>query len=483
MTAIYGKAKVCPFTKQKCNLKTEGLSQDDLDFIMANSTNLEELGYLWQAWRIATGRKVKKSFNDYVKLKNQAAVLNGFKDEGDFWRYDYEIPNMEKVMEELWLSLEPLYLQLHTYVLRKLSAFYGKKINVKDGLLPAHITGNNYAQSWEYLNKIVKPFPNAEEIDVTKILKSKNFTILKLFETANEFYTSMGLDDMSMAYGPKAMLDKIENREVVCHASAWDMCDPPDYRISMCTEINKENFRVIHHELGHIQYYIQYSKQLYSFRNSANAGFHEAIGDSIVLSVMNPDHLKKIGLIDSNYKSSYESNINYLMEQALEDIPNFPFTYLVDRWRWDVFKGKTKLDEINNLWWFYRKNVQKVKPPIPRGPLDFDPGSKFHIIGDTEYMPYFIANVIKFQIYKGLCIAAGEFDPNKKKKSLFECDFYGSKIAGEKMKMGLQVGSSIHWSKTLQMMSGQSTMNTSAIYDYFEPLINYLKAENLKFSK
>ena len=284
--------------------------------------------------------------------------------------------------------MEPLYAELHKYVGRKLKERFGSKLDISDGLIPANVLGNMWAQEWNNIAELVRPFPQASKVDVDAALKQQKYSVLDMFKTSDEFYKSMGLIPMEVCYNTSAgaMIEKpTDGREVLCHASAWDFCDGHNYRIKMCTNINFEDFIVIHHETGHIQSFMQYVKQLVTFRDGANPGFHEAIGDTIALSVSTPKHLQKINLV-KNYTDSTEAAINALMDTALQKVAFLPFGLLIDKWRWDVFSGRVTQDQWNSHWWEYRKKYQKVKPPVERSENDFDPGAKFHVAGDSQYI-------------------------------------------------------------------------------------------------
>ncbi|RZC38944.1 hypothetical protein BDFB_007692, partial [Asbolus verrucosus] len=475
MTNIYSTAKICPYKKQNCDLSKEGLSQEpDIEAVFSKSTDYDELAYVWKAWRDASGAKIRNLYKTYVDLSNEAAMANKFQDKGELWRYSYESPTFIEDMDELWSQVEPLYIELHKYVGKKLKERFGSKLDDSDGLLPAHVFGNMYAQEWSNIAQLVKPFPNASKVDIDAALKEQNYTVLKMFQTSDHFYQSMGLIPNELSYDRSkgAMIEKpTDGREIICHPSAWDFCDGKNYRIKMCTEVNFRDFTTIHHEMGHIQYFLQYAKQPYTFRFGANPGFHEAIGDTIALSVTTPKHLEKINLL-RNYIEDEESSINALMDAALEKVAFLPFGLLVDKWRWDVFSGAVKPEQWNAHWWEYRSKYQKIKPPVARSEADFDPGAKFHVAGDFQFVSYFVANILQFQFYKSLCIAAGE------EKPLHKCDFYESSEAGTKLKDGLSLGASRHWSDVLEVITEERKLDASALLEYFQPLYEFLQQQN-----
>lgn len=183
---------------------------------------------------------------------------------------------------------------------------------------------------------------------------------------------------------------------------------------------------------GHIQYFIQYKHLPLALRRGANPGFHEAVGDTMALSVANPHHLVKIGLLDA-YEDTVEDNINALYLQALKRIAFLPFGLLIDKWRWDVFSGKAIEADWNKHYWDLREKYQKVSKPIERNESDFDPGAKFHVANNVKYISYFISRILEFQFFKSLCIEADEYKNDNLSKPLHKCDFYRSKKAGQKL--------------------------------------------------
>jgi len=345
-------------------------------------------------------------------------------------------------------------------------------------LIPAHLLGNMWAQSWGNLYSRTKPYEKGALIDVTDELKRQNYTALKMFQMSDQFFKELGLEPNDMSYGEKAIIEKPSDREIACHASAWDFGDKLDFRIKMCTKVNMEDFITIHHEMGHIQYYILYKNQPSVFREGANPGFHEAIGDTIALSVSTPKHLQKIGLL--NYTYNHENDINALYYQALERIAFLPFGFLIDKWRWDVFSGTVPKESWNKYWWELREKYQKIKAPLSRTEDDFDPAAKYHVPADSQYIAYFIAHILEFQMHRALCIEAGEYDPDDPSSPLYKCDIDKSKEAGMKLRAGMELGLSKHWSVALEAMTGEKELKADAILEYFAPLQEYLKEQNKK---
>ncbi|GFR94014.1 angiotensin-converting enzyme [Elysia marginata] len=329
-----------------------------------------------------------------------------------------------------------------------------------------------WSQSWNNIADLVQPFQNKQLMDVTDEMRRQGYTTKRMFETAEAFFYSLGFDNMTDLFWSKSMLERPEGRDVVCHASAWDMNEPRDFRIKMCTTVNHEDFITIHHEMGHIQYYMQYKDQPLVYRNGANPGFHEAVGDTIALSVQTPKHLKAIGLLNDVNEQDKDTDINFLMLMALDKIAFLPFGYLIDRWRWSVFRSSTSPEKYNENWWDLRCRLQGISPAVTRHSDDFDPAAKYHIVADVPYIRYFVSFVIQFQFYKAACDAAGNTEP------LYKCDFYNNKVAGEKLRSMLQLGSSKPWPEAMEKITGQRRMDAGPLLEYFEPLMDYLKKQN-----
>ncbi|KAM3592839.1 uncharacterized protein V6R79_026353 [Siganus canaliculatus] len=465
MDSIYSTAKVSPEPGVVWNLEPE------LTEIMATSRSYKKLLFAWEGWRNESGVKLKPLYPQFVELSNEAYRADGFEDTGDSWRSEYASPTFEQDLEEIYKTVEPLYKNLHAFVRRQLYKLYGSKyINLR-GPIPAHLLGNMWAQTWNNIYDIMVPFPNAANLDVTDEMVAQKYNATYMFQVSEEFFTSLGLDAMPPEFWEGSMLEKPGDREVVCHASAWDFYNRKDFRIKQCTTVTMEQLFTVHHEMGHIQYYLQYKHQPVGFRRGANPGFHEAIGDVLSLSVSTPEHLQKIGLLET-VTNDEETDINYLLKMALEKIAFLPFGYLIDQWRWEVFSGRTAPEQYNADWWDLRTRYQGIVPPVPRTTDDFDPGAKYHIPGNTPYIRYFVSFILQFQLHEKLCEAANQTGP------LHRCDIYQSAEAGDILKTILQAGSSEPWPVVLQRAIGTDKLNASSLMNYFSPITEWLIKQN-----
>lgn len=465
LEATYGQGKHC--RDGKCR------DLQDLMKVMAQSRDEAELRDAWVGWRTISP-PMRDDYTRFAALMNEGAKELGFADTGDLWKsgYDMSASEFEAEAERLWNQVKPLYEQLHCYVRGRLSKRYGAGTVPEDGLIPAHLLGNMWAQEWNNIYDLVRPFPAQGKVDIDKALVAQKYDAEKMVRSAESFYTSLGLRPLPDTFWKRSMFVKPEDREVVCHASAWDIqLADDDVRIKMCIEQTQEDLVVIYHELGHIYYYLYYKDQPFLFQSGAHDGFHEAIGDALTLS-MTPSFYEKIGLATGPRQKNERALINEQMKMALEKIAFLPFGKLIDQWRWDVFSGKVKPSEYNAAWWRLRKQYQGIAPPVPRDESHFDPGAKYHIPANTPYTRYFLARILQFQFHQAMCQAAGFEGP------LHECSIHGSEAAGKKLAATLSMGRSRPWADALEAMTGKRQMDGSAIIDYFAPLMAWLEKEN-----
>jgi peptidyl-dipeptidase A len=471
MESKYGAGKSCPDgEKGKC------LSLGDLEDILAQNRNPEELKKAWLGWH-GVSPAYRKDYARFVELANKGAREMGFKDLGAMWRsnYDMEPDAFAAEMERLWQQVKPLYDSLHTYVRAKLRLKYGDAVVPAAGPIPAHLLGNMWSQTWGNVYDIAKPAAGGSATyDLSKILVGRKTDAKQMVKYGEGFFTSLGFEALPSTFWERSLFTKPQDRDVVCHASAWDLDNQKDVRIKMCIKINDEDFVTIHHELGHNYYQMAYAPQSPLYQNSANDGFHEAIGDTIALSVT-PEYLKQIGLISQTPPES--ADIALLLKLALDKVAFLPFGYLVDQWRWKVFSGEATPANYNQVWWELREKYQGVSAPAPRSESDFDAGAKYHVAGNVPYARYFLAHILQFQFHRALCREAGVKGP------LNRCSIYGNKQAGEKLKAMLAMGQSRPWPDALKALTGEDQMDATAILDYFAPLKKWLDEQNSQLAK
>jgi len=465
MEGTYGKAKSCPGGPETCK------DIEALEVLFAKSRDEAQLRAHWVGWR-AAARENRPRYARFVELANQGAREIGFADTGEMWRsaYDMSAADFERDVERLWQEVKPFYDDLHCYVRAQLAAAYGKdKVKVGEPI-PAHLLGNMWAQEWSHIYPLVEPYKGQANLDVSAVLEQQRWDPVRMVKTGERFFTSLGLRALPATFWERSMLVKPRDREVVCHASAWDITGEGDVRIKMCVKPMEDDLTTIHHELGHNYYYLAYVGQPFLYQQGANDGFHEAIGDALTLSIT-PAYLRSLGLVKEVPKDD-KGLIDVQMKDALEKVAFLPFGLLIDKWRWDVFAGKVKPADYNKAWWELRRRYQGVAPPVARTEEDFDPGAKYHVPANVPYTRYFMARLLQFQFHRALCQAAGHKGP------LHECSIYGNQEAGSRLWKMLSLGASKPWPEALAVLTGQRQVDATAMLDYFAPLRAWLKEKN-----
>jgi peptidyl-dipeptidase A len=463
MEGAYGKGKYCPGGPQSCR------DLEELSKIMGENRDPRQLLDAWTGWH-AISRPIRKDFVRYVELANKGAKQLGFQDNGAMWRskYDMEPDAFARELDRLWDQVRPLYLSLHAYVRNRLREKYGDVVPA-NGPIPAHLLGNMWAQTWDNIYPLVAPANADPGYDLTELLKKRNTDWKGMVKYGEGFFTSLGFDPLPQTFWERSLFLKPRDRDVVCHASAWDVDAANDLRLKMCIQIIGEDFLTVHHELGHNFYQRAYNKLAPTFRDSANDGFHEAVGDTIALSIT-PEYLVKIGLLDRAPDTS--KDIGLLLHQALDKIAFLPFGLVIDQWRWKVFSGEIPPEKYNETWWQLRQKYQGVAPPVARSEADFDAAAKYHVAANVPYMRYFLADILQFQFHRALSQAAGCTGP------LNRCSVFGNKTAGARLNSMLEMGQSRPWQEALEKIAGTREMDASAIRDYFAPLQKWLDEQN-----
>ena len=450
------------------------ITGDDAEALMGTLRDPQQLAEVWQSWHETTGRPMKPDYTRMVEIANAGARELGYGDTGAMWRsqYDMSPEQFSAMYDRLLGELDPLYKQLHCYVRTKLNQKYGSAIQPATGPIRADLLGNMWAQEWGNVYDIVAP-KGAGDIgyDIGDLLKKKGYTPVDMVKTGERFYTSLGFPALPETFWQRSQIVRPRDRDVICHASAWDVDAKDDLRIKMCTKVNSDDFVTIHHELGHNFYQRAYNQQPFLYQNGANGGFHEAIGDFIALSVT-PEYLVQIGLLDRSKVPSADKDIGLLLRQAMDKVAFMPFAYIVDKWRYGVFDGSTPPTKYNQAWVDLKQQYQGVVPPVSRSEADFDPGAKFHIPGNTTYERYFFARVLQFQFYKAACDIAGWKGP------LHRCTFYGNKQVGQRLNAMLAMGASHPWPDALEAFTGTREISGKPMLEYFAPLQAWLQQQN-----
>jgi peptidyl-dipeptidase A len=462
------------YGKGKGTLEGKPINGSDIEEAMGTIRDPEKLKEMWTSWNDNVGAPMKKDYVRLVSIANEGARELGYDELGAMWRSGYDMPPDEfaREMDRLWSQVKPLYDQLHCYVRAKLNEHYGAKVQSAQGPIRADLLGNMWAQEWGNIYDLVAPKGVGDVgFDLTVLLTNKNYDSIKMVKTGEAFYTSLGLPALPASFWERSQLTKPRDREVICHASAWDIDNKDDLRIKMCIKINADDFVTIHHELGHNYYQRAYNELPFLYLNGAHDGFHEAIGDFIALSIT-PEYLVQIGLLDKSKVPSTDKDTGLLLRQAMDKVAFLPFGLLMDKWRWGVFSGATKPEDYQKEWNALRLRYQGIVPPVERGATAFDPGAKYHIPGNTPYARYFLARILQFQFYKAAADQVGWKGP------LHRCSFYGNKEVGERLNKMLAMGASKEWPDALEAFTGTRKMDGSAMIAYFQPLMKWLEEQN-----
>jgi peptidyl-dipeptidase A len=462
------------YGKGRGTLGGKEMTGNDLEEKMGTVRNPAQLQEMWTSWHTNVGRPMRTDYNRLIEIANQGAKELGYSDTGAMWRsrYDMAPDDFAAMTDKLWDEVKPLYEQLHCFTRAKLNEKYGDKVQAKTGPIRSDLLGNMWAQEWGNIYDVVAP-KGAGDVgyDLTDLLVKNKYTPEKIVRTGEQFFSSLGFAPLPETFWKRSMITAPRDREVICHASAWDVDNVEDLRIKMCTKVNADDFVTVHHELGHNYYQRAYNKQPLLYLDSANDGFHEAIGDMIALSVT-PEYLVQVGLLPRNKVPSADKDVGLLLRQAMDKVAFLPFGLLVDKYRWRVFSGEVGPGNLQQGWNDLRLQYQGITPPVQRSEADFDPGAKYHVPASVPYTRYFLARILQFQFYQAACKQAGWTGP------LHRCSFYGNKEVGQKLNAMLAMGASKPWPDALEAFTGTREMSGQPMLDYFRPLIGWLEQQN-----
>jgi peptidyl-dipeptidase A len=468
MSSAYGRGRG--------TLRGQEINGSDIEAAMGTNRNPEELAEMWTSWHANVGAPLAQDYARMVVLANDGARELGFANVGELWRSNYDMSPQEfsALTERLWQEVKPLYDELHCYVRAGLNRHYGDAVQPATGPIRADLLGNMWAQEWGNIYDLVAPegAANGANLDVTQLLTAQNYDPIRMVRAGEAFFSSLGFAPLPETFWQRSMFTRPQDREVVCHASAWDVDNVEDLRIKMCIRVNGDDFVTIHHELGHNYYQRAYNRQSFLYLNGANDGFHEAIGDMIALS-MTPDYFVQIGLMPASAVPGPEGDVGLLLRQALDKVAFLPFGLLIDRWRWGVFSGAIRPEGYNAAWTALRLQYQGITPPGGDRPDGaFDPGAKYHIPASVPYTRYFLARILQFQFFEAACRQAGWTGP------LHRCSFYGNREVGTRLNAMLEMGASRPWPDALEAFTGSREMSGRAMVAYFEPLLVWLREQN-----
>ncbi len=463
------------YGKGRATLNGEEIPGVDVEAEMGNLERTPaELSEMWSSWHNNVGAPMREDYSRMIGIANDGAKELGFSDLGAMWRsnYDMDPDQFAAETERMWQEVKPLYIALHTYVRRKLNEKHGDGVQPATGPIRADLLGNMWAQEWGNIYPLVAP-EGAGDIgyDLTDLIAKKGHDEKEMVRVGEQFFSSLGFESLPDTFWDRSQFTKPQDREVVCHASAWNIDNIDDLRIKMCIKRNADDFITIHHELGHNYYQRAYNEQDFLYLTGANDGFHEAIGDMIALSIT-PEYLVQIDMLSPEDVPSADKDIGLLLRQAMDKVAFLPFGLLVDRYRWGLFDGSIDMANANGAWTDLRTEYQGIVPPVERSEENFDAGAKYHIPGNVPYTRYFLARILQFQFYKAACDQAGWEGP------LHRCSFYGNEEVGQNLNAMLELGASQPWPDALEAFTGERQMSGTAMVEYFAPLLEWLNEQN-----
>jgi peptidyl-dipeptidase A len=450
------------------------LTGNEIEARMGTVRDPDDLREMWSSWNNNVGSPMRQPYARMVEIANQGARDLGYPDTGAMWRskYDMSPEDFAALTERLWNEVKPLYEQIHCFTRAGLNRTYGDSVQPATGPIRADLLGNLWAQEWGNVYDVVAPRTGGQPAyDLTQLLERAHYTPERVIRTAEGFFTSLGFESLPQTFWERSMITQPRDREVICHASAWDVDNVNDLRVKMCTRVNADDFVTAHHELGHNFYQRAYNQLPFLYLDSANDGFHEAIGDTIALSVT-PEYLVQIGLLRQNQMPNEAQDRALLLRQALDKIAFLPFGLLVDRYRWGIFSGQIQPGNYQAAWDQMRLQYQGIVPPVPRTEQNFDAGAKYHVPASVPYTRYFLARILQFQFYKAACDIAGWRGP------LHRCSFYGNREVGRRLNEMLAMGLSRPWPDALEAFTGTREMSAEPMVEYFRPLLGWLREQN-----
>jgi peptidyl-dipeptidase A len=442
---------------------TRPATANDIDRVLRDSRNLSERERVWNRSK-ELGIQLRSGLLELRELRNRVAQEMGYSDFYALQIADYGMTTQEmmSLLDGAIEQLRPLFSELHCYARRKYAERLGQPVPA--GPLPAHWVGNRWAQSWPSL---------VASVDLDPLLANRTGEFI--VRTAEQYYVSMGFERLPETFWARSDLYPIptgQTRKKNSHASAWHIDLENDVRSLMSVEPDARWLSTAHHELGHIYYYMSYSRTDVPpvLRRGANRGFHEAVGDLISLSVIQEPYLRSIGLLPEGTRLESDQ---MLLNEALEKGPVF-FMFAagtMSHFEHDLYAGNLPADQLNARWWQYVRHYQGVVPPTTRDESHCDACTKTHINDDPgQYYDYALATLLVYQMHEHICRNIVHADPHA-------CTYAGNREVGDWLRRLLEPGASRDWRAMLRELTGED-LSAGAMLRFYEPLRPVLEREN-----
>ena len=453
------------------------VTPNEIDETLRTSTNLVERRAAWEASK-AIGPTLTDGLAELRDLRNGVVQALGYSDFFSYQVSDYGQTSDEMLaqMRQINDELRPLYRELHTWTRYELAARYGQPV---PEMLPADWLPNRWGQDWSAL---------AEAGDGPSPLDAAlaQHTPQWLVQQSERFYTSIGFEALPRSFYDRSSLYPLPAGSPYkknTHASAWHMDLDRDVRSLMSVETNAEWYETTHHELGHIYYYLSYSRPEVPplLRQGANRAYHEAVGSLMGLASLQPRFLEAIGLSDSTAAPAgsvhaEDAAVANLLREALNYVVFIPFsTGVMPSFEHDLYAEGIGPDEWNARWWQYAREFQGIVPPDAAraavGAPFNDAATKTHVNDDpAQYYDYALSIVLLFQLHDHIAREILHEDPR-------DTNYYGRREVGDFLRTLLRPGAIVDGNRLLEEATGRS-LTAQPMLDYFAPLMEWLRVQN-----
>lgn len=448
----------------KFMMNGQEVTPNDIDSMLTDVMDTNSRRMAWEASK-EVGKSLKPGLIKLRDLRNEVVQGLGYPDYFNFQVSDYGMTTdeMMALLKQFNKELHPLYRELHTYMRYELAKKYKAK-DVPD-FLPAHWLSNRWGQDWSEMVSV-------EGLNLDSALKLKDAEWVA--KQGEKFYVSMGFPELPKSFWDNSSLypvPKDAGYKKNTHASAWHMDLDKSVQTLMSITANASWYETVHHEYGHIYYYLAYSNPQvpYLLREGANRAYHEALGSMFGLAAMQKPFAAGLGLVDPN---SSMDDMKQLLKDALNYVVFIPWsTGTMSVFENELYSKNLPSDQWNKRWWEIVKQYQGIVPPTERGEDFCDPATKTHINDDAaQYYDYALSYILLFQLHDHI-------SKNILKQDVHATNYFGNKEIGKFILEIMEPGSSVDWRKLLKDKTGED-LSAKAMLEYFQPLMEWLKKEN-----
>lgn len=442
----------------------KAVTPNQIDSTLRSSKDIADRRAYWEASK-AVGPTLKPGIMNLRDLRNQTVQALGYPDFFTYQVSDYSMTTDEmlQMTDNLLRQIRPLYRELHTWARYELAKRYAVPVPEQ---LPAHWLSNRWGQNW---SDLVSPSDGPSPDDAFK-----GKTAEWVVRSSEDFYKSLGFSALPTSFYEKSSLYPLPadaSYKKNTHASAWHLDLENDLRSLMSVEPNAYWWETSHHELGHIYYYVSYTRPEIPLvlRSGANRAYHEAIGSLIGLASTQRPFLVGRGLVTA---SAGGDGRTQLLREALNYIVFMPWSAgVMTRFEHELYARNLPADQWNARWWELARRYQGIVPPTARGEQFADGLTKTHINDDPgQYYDYALSFALLFQMHNHIAKNILNQDPRN-------TNYYGNTGVGDFLRTLMAPGASRPWRDVLRETTGQE-LNANAMMEYFAPLYGWLQEQN-----